>query len=93
VNILCDHCLVIGYADQERRIGLQIVDQAIKFLQEGGVARQKPWSVGSRSRMTPLRWALTALAGLIVGSVVSLAVRPDTAHIFDLARSARALLW
>lgn len=77
-------------------VGYEIVgvDQAIKFLQEGGLARQKPWSVGARTnRMTPLRWALTALAGLIVGSAVSLAVRPETAHIFDLARSARALLW
>jgi FlaA1/EpsC-like NDP-sugar epimerase len=76
-------------------VGYEIVgvDQAIKFLQEGGLARQKPWSVGARSRMTPLRWALTALAELIVGSAVSLAVRPETAHIFDLARSARALLW
>ena len=93
VNILCDHCLVIGYADQERRIGPQIVEQAIKFLQEGGLARQRSWKIGRQSRMTPLRWALTVLGGLIVGSAASLALRPDTGHLFDLARTARTLLW
>jgi hypothetical protein len=69
------------------------VEQAIKFLQEGGLARQKSWKIGRQSRMTPLRWALTVLGGLIVGSAASLALRPDTAHLFDLARTARALLW
>src|SRR5438445_9947348 len=32
INILCDHCLVIGYADQRRRIGVDGVDQAIAAL-------------------------------------------------------------
>ncbi|PYN80900.1 MAG: hypothetical protein DMD96_12595 [Candidatus Rokuibacteriota bacterium] len=38
VNILCDHCLVIGYADQRRRIDVDIVDQAIESLH--GAARR-----------------------------------------------------
>src|SRR3989449_4687477 len=33
VNILCDHCLVIGYADQRRRIEVDVVDQAIEALE------------------------------------------------------------
>jgi general secretion pathway protein A len=93
VNILCDHCLVIGYAEQERRIGPHIVDQAIKFLQEGAATRPKSWTGTRNGRMTRLRWVLTALAGLLVGSVVSLAFRPETVHLFDIARSARTFLW
>src|SRR5262245_12550145 len=34
VNILCDHCLVIGYADQQRRIEADIVDEASAYLEE-----------------------------------------------------------
>jgi general secretion pathway protein A len=87
VNILCDHCLVIGYAERERRIGPPIVEQAIKLLQEVGLPRQKTWAIAPKSRMTPLRWAITALAGLLLGSAVSLAFRPEAARVLDLARS------
>src|SRR5207245_11545934 len=60
VNILCDHCLVIGYADQRRRIDVDVVDQAIAAL-EGperrperpatsliGAARER-WEIGRAS--------------------------------------------
>lgn len=40
VNVLCDHCLLIGYADQMRRIGPSIVEEAIEYLEEG--ERPKP---------------------------------------------------
>ncbi|HWN44094.1 MAG TPA: AAA family ATPase [Thermoanaerobaculia bacterium] len=39
VNMLCDHCLLIGYADQTRRIDCDIVDQAISYLQAGARPR------------------------------------------------------
>src|SRR5216683_2925239 len=35
VNTVCDHCLLIGYADQTRRIDRGIVDQAIGYLEAG----------------------------------------------------------
>ncbi|MBI3302443.1 MAG: AAA family ATPase [Deltaproteobacteria bacterium] len=35
INIVCDHCLLIGYADQQRRIGRDVVEQAIAYLEEG----------------------------------------------------------
>ena len=34
VNILCDHCLVIGYADQKRRIEPDVVEEARAYLDE-----------------------------------------------------------
>lgn len=87
VNIVCDHCLVIGYAERERRIGPSIVEQAIKLLQEGGLPRQKTWAITRKGRMTPLRWVVTALAGLLLGSAVSLAFRPEAARVLDLVCS------
>ena len=93
VNIVCDHCLVIGYADQERRIGPQIVDRAIKFLEEGSIPKHKVPPVTKRG-VAALRWVLTALAGVLLGSAVSLALRSsDTVNLFNQARSARTLLW
>ena len=93
VNIVCDHCLVIGYADQERRIGPHIVDRAIKFLEEGSIPKRRVPPVTKRG-VAALRWALTALAGVLLGSAVSLALRSsDTVNLFNLARSARTLLW
>src|SRR5206468_12391950 len=85
VNILCDHCLVTGYANQERRIDPNIVDQAIKSLEEGALPRQQRRLIGPRRRMAPLRWAATALAGFILGTVVSLAVRSEGGHLLALA--------
>ena len=35
VNTICDHCLLIGYADQTRRIDRDIVDEAIEYLEAG----------------------------------------------------------
>jgi general secretion pathway protein A len=34
INIVCDHCLVIGYADQRRRIDRDIVEEAIAYLED-----------------------------------------------------------
>ena len=34
INTLCDHCLLIGYADQIRRIDRKIVEEAITYFEE-----------------------------------------------------------
>jgi general secretion pathway protein A len=92
MNILCDHCLVIGYAEQERRIDTHIVDQAIKSLEDGALPRQQRHSIPKR-RLAPLQWAVTALAGLLLGTVVSMTVGSEGSHLLNLARSVRSLLW
>ncbi len=92
VNILCDHCLVIGYADQERRIGLDIVERAITSLEEGALPRPRN-GVAQKRGIASLRWVATVLAGLVLGAAVSLAFRPEGSQLIDLARSARGLLW
>lgn len=49
VNTLCDHCLLIGYADQTRRVGTDIVDQALSYLR-GGAPVQSRRQVRERER-------------------------------------------
>ena len=41
INILCDHCLLLGYADQKRRIDRHTVNQAIEYLKEGTRPRRR----------------------------------------------------
>ena len=36
INTLCDHCLLIGYADQIRRINHTIVEEAIAYFKKEG---------------------------------------------------------
>ena len=97
VNIVCDHCLVIGYADQERRISRKIVDQAIETLEEGSLPRRRmramAGTVGGGRSMTALHWALATSIGVVLGAAVSLSLRAEAGYLQALARSARSLLW
>jgi general secretion pathway protein A len=48
MNILCDHCLVFGYADHKRRIDRNAVEEAIAYMEDGlraggGSRRGKGW--------------------------------------------------
>lgn len=38
VNMLCDHCLLIGYANQTRQIDIGTVRRAIEYLEDGVAA-------------------------------------------------------
>src|SRR6266849_7648733 len=60
VNTVCDHCLLIGYADQTRRLDRSIVDQAIGYLEVGARPRVRGRSnlgarrARARSRPSPV---------------------------------------
>jgi general secretion pathway protein A len=90
VNTVCDHCLLIGYADQTRRIDTGIVGQAIEYLEAGRRPRPRPraWAperarvrvrpgtarARAASRSSSLRWALAGVCAALVVSVASLAL-------------------
>lgn len=66
VNLLCDHSLVIGYAEQTRKIDRQTVDQAIRYLEDDPLASRRP----RRLRLQPAvagRWMLGGFIGAVVG--------------------------
>lgn len=64
VNIVCDHCLLIGYADQKRRIERDTVVQAIEYLERGS---RPPRTARRSSRRMPafLGWAAVAVVALL----------------------------
>lgn len=92
VNTVCDHCLLIGYADQTRRIDADIVEQAISYLEVGRRprprprrreperARVRPGTARARavSRASALRWGLLGMSAAVVASLAAVAViHPD----------------
>jgi general secretion pathway protein A len=89
INIVCDHSLVIGYAEQSRRIDVEIVRQAIAHIEKG----QRPLrsEAPSRRRLAAQRWAVGALVAAIAGGIAVLPWMPEARHILDVARMARDL--
>jgi len=107
VNTVCDHCLLIGYADQTRRIDPGIVEQAITYFQSGD--RPSPRRRASRRttrrrsrRLSPVSWGLMGTSAAIVAGVAAvLVVHPEllpqavdtsTSYLSDLARTVRDLM-
>ena len=89
VNILCDHCLVIGYADQRRRIGVDVVDQAIAALDAPArrPARQTTSLVGAMRE----RWILGAVAAAVLAGVAVSPLRIEATQFLTLVRHMRDL--
>src|SRR5207244_12319883 len=58
INVICDHCLIIGYADQCRRLDRAIVKEAIESLNEGAPPKSGRARIGWPSRFGSHQWAM-----------------------------------
>jgi len=88
INNVCDHCLVIGYANQVRRIDRKIAEEAIRYFRRPSRGRRglSGWAAPRRT----LVWA--SGAGVAAAAAVA-AVRLDILDVvIDLARSLRDLV-
>jgi general secretion pathway protein A len=69
INIVCDHCLLSGYADSKRRIDAAIVDEAVEYLEEG----ERPyWKRRRQMSLVPSAAALWAARSGIAALIVVL---------------------
>jgi general secretion pathway protein A len=77
VNIVCDHSLLFGYAEQKRRIDAETVDQVVAYLEQGERPQRKPalGRVGWRMVKAPLHWLSGALAALLVLTLVLIVLK------------------
>jgi general secretion pathway protein A len=90
VNILCDHCLLIGYADQKRQIGPDVVEEAIAVLDER--RRRRVASGLTQPPPRRLRWLMASAATVLVASAVLLAgLHADATHLRALDEVVRVL--
>jgi hypothetical protein len=92
INILCDHCLLVGYADQKRRIGGDIVREALESLH---IRRDRRTVAhrGSRTTGGPVRRrvAVAVAAALSAGIALFLEL-PDHFHLSALVQTMHDLL-
>ena len=66
INIVCDHCLLSGFADSKRRIEARAVDEAIDYLEDG----ERPmWKRLSGRRLVPSAAELWAARGGVAALV------------------------
>ena len=90
--MVCDHCLVSGYALRKRRIDRAIVEKSVEYLEEGERApsesrdsrRVMRWVVGTMAASTAAAAAVLTMHSAVGGSIA--------APIFEMARAARAWL-
>jgi general secretion pathway protein A len=71
INILCDHCLLIGYAEQKRQIGRDIVEEAIAYMEDGERPERKRWGIRQGTRQMSTLVAV-AVVLLVSGAVWAL---------------------
>jgi general secretion pathway protein A len=83
INILCDHCLLIGYADRKQRIDPGIVAEAWRQLHPE-YSQRRILAGGSKFR----RWAIGALATLVFMAGLGIALQTHGGSLVDLACSA-----
>jgi general secretion pathway protein A len=106
VNVLCDHCLVIGFADQTRRIGEDIVAAAVANIDGARWSRHRTPRAGTHRSVRarrPTVWVRRrrALVAALVGGIGVLTLNFDAldplrsvigTYLFDAWRSISHLL-
>src|SRR5262249_1666897 len=61
VNIVCDHVLVGGYAEQRRKLDRDLVEQAIEYLEEGTPHRRRVRVRATAGGLTATHWGMAAV--------------------------------
>jgi general secretion pathway protein A len=74
INTLCDHCLLIGYADQIRRIDRKIVDEAVEYFEQGERRPRKPRRLVHTWRGALARWGWRTAGAVFLGSAAALMI-------------------
>ncbi|HTM11126.1 MAG TPA: AAA family ATPase [Verrucomicrobiae bacterium] len=90
VNIVCDHALLFGYAEQRRRIDEDTIQQVIAYIEQGERPEHqaKPkWNRSNRSGWSmvkgPFHWISGALATLLLLVFIFLALRFNAMEDFS----------
>jgi general secretion pathway protein A len=67
LNIVCDHCLLFGYADQKGKIDRGTVDQAIAYLEEQKRPRRFGRGIAQWRAKSMPRWVFGVMLVAILG--------------------------
>lgn len=79
VNMVCDHCLLIAYVNETRRIYREMADRAITYFEDGGgFSTRRAWRFASLRPLTVTRWVVGPLVGAAVGTLLGWALQSGT---------------
>jgi len=101
INLVCDHAMVMGYADQLHRIDRRTVDEAIEYLDEGEEREDASPASVQTSERADRRWVLPTAVAAVVACAVVVVLAPGGAigvmdrvagSLQDIAFYARDLL-
>ncbi|HEY1266882.1 MAG TPA: AAA family ATPase, partial [Candidatus Binatia bacterium] len=87
VNIVCDHALLFGYAEQKRRVDQDTIDQVVAYIEQGArpqQARKNRFSGGWSLVKAPFHWISGALATLLLLAFMFLALKLNATEDFSL---------
>ena len=103
INIGCDHCLLVGYADERRHIDRDIVQRAIKYFEAGerprGVFRRSATSTAAPPQAaSTIEWTLRGAAAVfVVGALVAVigsgALDPWISPVTNIVNVAAQSAW
>lgn len=69
INIVCDHCLITGFADSKKRIDTRMVEEAVEYLEEG---ERPTWRRRRERALGPSPAAVWAARGGVAVLVLAL---------------------
>jgi len=90
INILGDHSLLFGYAEQKRRIDRSCVDQAIAYLEEGMTAPRRVVSLSGLRPAGRARWLFKTFVVALTTAMLGVVLSFD-ADVLSLVQSLRQL--
>ncbi len=89
INNICDHCLVVGYADQVRRIDGKIAAEAIRYFSQHAGRR---WRPRARKRVPGRALVWVSGAGGVAAAALANLHLSLVQALMGLARSMRELV-
>jgi general secretion pathway protein A len=91
VNILCDHCLLVGYADQKRPIEPAVVKEAREYLVQAQARRRRASVPANDTSQAPARWRLATVATVILAGFAGAVLGAHASGFLHLAEWAHKL--
>jgi general secretion pathway protein A len=77
VNTVCEHGLLLGYADQRRPLDVDVVKRAVRYMEDGAAPRRKRSGISRRRGLPRRRFAWVALTPVLLSLMALPAVRRE----------------
>jgi general secretion pathway protein A len=91
VNTLCDHSLLVGYADQQRPIERAAVREACAYLAQGPAPWRRAFALAGDTSRAPARWLRATVATVILAGFAAAVLGAHASGFLQLPQWAHKL--